>query len=225
MDRPQLLAFDVNETLLDLAPLLRRVDDAVGAPAGEWLVRTLHGSLVANEVGWYRPFDVIGVEALVGLARRRGLTLSAASAREVVETMYRLPIHLDVYNAMERLFDAGFSMVALTNNSTAAANAQIENAGLHVFLQRVISVEEIELFKPAAEVYIHTAKVMEVAPRSMMMIAAHDWDCAGAMASGARAALVRRQGLEWAQPGPGPELVVDDMTALADTLVAHEMGQ
>ena len=220
MDLPRLLAFDVNETLLDLAPLLRRVDDAVGAPAGEWLVRTLHGSLVANEVGWYRPFDEIGVDALVGLARRRGLALSEASAREVVETMYRLPIHLDVYNAMERLFDAGFSMVALTNSSTAAANTQIESAGLHVFMHRVISVEEVELFKPAAEVYLHAAKVMEVEPRSMMMVAAHDWDCAGAMAMGARAALVRRQGIQWALPGSGPELVVDDLTALADALLA-----
>ena len=220
MDRPRLLAFDVNETLLDLAPLLRRVDDAVGAPAGEWLVRTLHGSLVANEVGWYRPFDEIGVDALVGLARRRGLALSEASAREVVETMYRLPIHLDVYNAMERLFDAGFSMVALTNSSTAAANTQIESAGLHVFMHRVISVEEVELFKPAAEVYLHAAKVMEVEPRSMMMVAAHDWDCAGAMAMGARAALVRRQGIQWALPGSGPELVVDDLTALADALLS-----
>lgn len=220
MDRPQVLAFDVNETLLDLTPLLRRVDDAVGAPVGEWLIRTLHGSLVANEVGWYRPFDEIGVDSLLTLSRQRGLSLSEPSAREVVETMYRLPIHLDVYNAMERLFDAGFAMVALTNNSTAAANAQVEHAGLHVFMQRVISVEEVELFKPAAEVYLHAARVMEVEPSSMMMIAAHDWDCAGAMASGCRAALIRRKGMQWGLPGPGPELAVDDMTALADALVS-----
>ncbi len=218
MDRPELLAFDVNETLLDLAPLMRRVDDVVGAPAGEWLVRALHASLVANEVGWYRPFDEIGVDALVGLARRRGLSLSPASAGEVVQTMWRLPIHLDVYNALERLFDDGYAMVALTNNSTAAANAQIEAAGLHVFLRRVISVEEVELFKPAAEVYLHAARVMKVESRSMMMVAAHDWDCAGAMAIGARAALVARHGARWSLPGSGPELTVEDLTALAAAL-------
>jgi 2-haloacid dehalogenase len=218
MSRPELLAFDVNQTLLDLTPLHTRIEGVVGAPADEWFTKTLHASLVANEIGAYRSFDSIGVEALVELAGRRGLSLSDATAAEVVETMTRLPVKLGVYNALERLFDAGFAMIALTNGSTPTANAQIEHAGLHPFMQRVISVEEVGLFKPAAEVYVHAAQAMHTPIRSVMMVAAHDWDCAGAIACGARAALVKRPRTEWVLPTPPPEVAVHDMTALAELL-------
>ena len=222
MTQPALLAFDVNETLLSLDPIKTRLEEAfgVGAPVGEWFARMLHGSLVANHVGLYRPFGEIGVEALLTVASKRGLAMRGEDAEEIIALMASLPPHPDVYNAMERLFDAGHTMVALTNGSTAAANAQIENAGLHIFMRRVISVEEVRRFKPAPEPYLHAASVMGVDIRDMMLVAAHDWDCAGALAATARTAFVKRPGVVWSIPVEMPELVVDDIAGLADALIA-----
>jgi 2-haloacid dehalogenase len=219
MSRPELLAFDMDETLLDVSPLLDRIEDAVGAPARDWLNRTLHATLVANEIGAYRPFDQIATEVLIALGRDRGLSVSERSAADVVATMTRLPVKAGVYNSLERLFDAGFDMIALTNASTPIAHAQIEHAGLHVFLQRVISVDEVGLFKPAAEVYAHAAQAIAKPIRSVMVVAANDWDCAGAIACGARAALVKRPRAEWALPTPPPEVTVHDLPGLAELLV------
>ncbi len=221
MTSPALLAFDVNETLLSLAPIKSRLEEVFGAdpPMGEWFARMLHGSLVANHLGNYRSFGDIGVEALMVLAAKRGLDLAVEDAKEVVGSMTSLPPHPDVYNAMERLFDAGIPMVTLTNGSTSAANAQVENAGLHPFIRRVISVEEVGLFKPAAEPYRHAADVMGVAIAEMMLVAAHDWDCAGALAAGAQTAYVNRPGAVWSLPDDQPELVVEDIAGLADALI------
>jgi 2-haloacid dehalogenase len=221
---PQLLAFDVNETLLDMAPLKARIEGVIGAPAGEWLTRTLHGTLVANEIGVYRPLDWIGVEALIALAHNRGLSISEETAIDVVSTMALLPVKPGVYNALEKLFDSGFTLIALTNGSTRTANAQIEHAGLHVFIQRVISVEEVGLFKPAAEVYVHAAQTMRTPIKSMMMVAAHDWDCAGALRAGARAALVQGPGAGWRLPLPPPEVMSGDIATLAQILVEDPSG-
>ena len=52
------------------------------------------------------------------------------------------------------------------------------------------------------------------------MVAAHDWDCAGATHAGAQTAFVARSGVVWSLPSPPPELVVDDIAALADALLA-----
>ncbi len=109
--------------------------------------------------------------------------------------------------------------MTLTNGSTKAANAQIENAGLHPFVRRVISVEEVGKFKPAPEPYRHAAAVMGVEVSQMMLVAAHDWDCAGAVAAGAQTAFVRRPGAVWSLPSEPPRLVVDDIADLADSLV------
>lgn len=222
MTKPQLLAFDVNETLLSLDPIKDRMEEVFGAgpPVGEWFARMLHGSLVANHVGQYRSFGEIGVEALLTVASKRGLAMRGEDAQEIVAEMKRLPPHPDVYNAMERLFDAGFAMVALTNGSTEAANAQIENAGLHPFMRRVITVEEVRRFKPAPEPYHHAASVMGVDIGEMMLIAAHDWDCAGALAAGAQTAFVRRPGVVWSLPVEPPALVVGDIAEVADAFEA-----
>ena len=221
MEKPTLLAFDVNETLLSLDPVKEKLTALFGenAPVGEWFARMLHGSLVANETGSYRSFGVIGAEALLTVASRHSVDLARDDAREVLATMNSLPTHPDVYNAMERLFDAGFAMITLTNGSTATANAQVEAAGLHPFLRRVISVEEIGKFKPAAAAYVYAAEAMGVAATEMMLVAAHDWDCAGAMHAGARAAFVARPGMFWSLPSQRPELVVDDISELADALL------
>lgn len=222
MARPALLAFDVNETLLSLAPLKDELDGVFGpgAPIGEWFARLLHGSLVANHVDAYREFGDIGVEALLTVAAKRGNPLKGEQALAIVEKMKSLPPHPDVYNALERLFDADYAMVALTNGSTEAANAQIETAGLHPFIRRVISVEEIGRFKPDPAPYLHAAKIMATPIEDMMLVAAHDWDCAGALAVGAQSAFVARTGVVWSLPSEPPPIVVGDIAGLADLLAA-----
>lgn len=221
MARTPTLAFDVNETLLSLSPIRTRLKEIFGEnpPAGEWFARMLHGSLVANALDQYRDFGDIGVEALLAVAGRHGVSLRGEVAVEVVETMRRLPPHPDVYNAMERLFDAGFNMIALTNGGTAAANAQIENAGLHIFIRRVVSVEEVRRFKPDPLPYRHAAQLVAVDIADLMLVAAHDWDCAGAMAAGAQAAYISRPGVVWGLPVDPPPLVAKDIGELADALI------
>lgn len=217
-----MLAFDVNETLLSLRPIRERLEGIFGGqpPTGEWFAKMLHGSLVANDLDQYRDFSEIGVEALLAVAASHDVRLNGEAAEEVVAAMRRLPPHPDVYNALERLFDAGFVMVALTNGGTAAANAQVENAGLHIFMRRVVSVEEVGRFKPDARPYRHAAQLMEVDIGELMLVAAHDWDCAGAMAAGAQAAYVNRPGSVWGLPVDPPPLVVGDIRELADALMA-----
>lgn len=219
--RPEVLVFDVNGTLLDLSPLKIDFEDVFGktAPMGEWFARMLHGSLVANQLDDYRAFGVIGVEALLLVAEKHGVDLDEGTATEVVTRLAILPAHLDVIPALERLLDAGFRTAALTNGSTKAANVQIENAGLHTFIQRVISVEEVGRFKPDPVTYRHAAQVMDVHISQSMLIAAHDWDVAGAAKAGAQSAFVRRPGSLWSLPNPMPEVAGRDLTEIADRLI------
>ena len=222
MGVPRLIAFDVNETLLSLDPVRQNLERLFGAdpPVGEWFARMLHGSLVANTLGGFRPFGDIGAEALITLAARRGMLLRAEDAVEALDPISRLPPHPDAIEGITRLATAGFQMVALTNGSTPVAHAQIENAGLGEMLARVISVDEVGKFKPDPAPYLHTASLMGLAIDEMVMVASHDWDCAGAMAVGAEAVFVKRPGSMWGIPMPPPDKQVPDITRLAAALGA-----
>lgn len=222
MAAPSLIAFDVNETLLGLDPIRQSLESLFGSdpPIGEWFARLLHGSLIANALDQYRPFGDIGAEALINLAGRRGLKLRAEDALAAIAPMSELPPHPDVLAGVARLHAKGYQMIALTNGSTEVANAQIKNAGLDDYLLRVISVDEVRRFKPDAVVYQHAADVMGVAIGEMILVASHDWDCAGAMAAGAQAVFINRPGASWGLPLDPPRYHVPDLEKLATALGA-----
>ena len=94
-----LIAFDVNQTLLDLVPLR----DRLGGSTPVWFSRLLHGSLVANQLDAYRPFEEIGVEVLLAMSAAQGEELKEEEAREIVSIMTNLPAHPDVHPALEQL--------------------------------------------------------------------------------------------------------------------------
>jgi len=219
---PSLIAFDVNETLLSLDPIRSSLEGIFGSdpPIGEWFARLLHGSLIANALDQYRPFGAIGAEALISLAARRGLLLRAEDAIDALRPMSTLPPHADVIPGVERLARIGVPMIALTNGSSDVAVAQIDNAGLGDLLARVISVEEVGMFKPDPVPYRHAARAMGVPIEEMVLVAAHDWDCAGAMHAGAQAVFVKRPGSAWGMPVPPPERQVDGIETLAAAMGA-----
>src|SRR6516164_1356263 len=161
MARPQMIFFDVNETLLDLAPLRESVGQALGGRpelAPLWFTTLLQYSLVATVADHYRNFDEIGAACLRMLAQSHGVDLSGDAAQRCLAPMRRLPPHADVVPALERLRDAGFRLATLTNSSQAALADQMQNARLAGYFEALLSVEEIGLYKPHAHVYRWAAR-------------------------------------------------------------------
>ena len=218
--RPDLLVFDVNETLLDLKALRPGFVEVFGSaePMGEWFARMLHGSLVANHVGHYRPFGLIGAEALMVLALKRGVDVAPERVAEIVEGMRTLPAHPDVPDALERLRSAGFRLVTLTNGSADAAADQLRNAGIDGFFERAFSVDEVSRFKPAPEPYLHACALVGVEVDRAMMVAAHDWDIVGARAVGMPGCFLARPGVVWGLPDEPPDVVAADLAGVVEQL-------
>ncbi len=221
---PTTLVFDVNETLLDLGALRPGFESVFGStePMGEWFARMLHASLVANHTNRYRPFGLIGTEALVTLAQKRGVDLSPDRAIELIDAMRRLPPHADVPEALERLRRAGFRLVTLTNGSSDTVADQLEHAGIAGHFERAISVDEIRLFKPAPAVYLHATAMLGVDVDRALMVAAHDWDIIGARSVGMPGAYLARPGTVWGMPDDPPELVASDLGGMTDRLIGEQ---
>lgn len=220
MTPPRALVFDVNETLLDLSPMVVGFERVFGPspPMGEWFARLLHGSLLANSFDAFRPFSDLGTDALLAMARRRSVDLDRSEAASLVAGMAGLPAHPDVHPALERIAGAGYEMAALTNGETSLANQQIDNAGLRPLIRKVISVDEVGRFKPDPAPYQRASTVLGVDLSDLMLVAAHDWDVAGAMRAGSRGGFLRRSGGSWSIGGMEPHLVVSGMGGLADAL-------
>ena len=225
MTRPEVIFFDVNETLLDLTPLVASVGEALGGRpelAPLWFTTLLQYSLVATVADRYSDFGEIGAACLRMVARNHGIELDERAAQRHLAPMRSLPPHPDVIPALERLRTAGFRLATLTNSSTAAVADQMRNAGLAGFFESSLSVEEVGLYKPHAHVYRWAARRVGVDVSGCLLVAAHGWDVAGASWAGMRTAFVARPGQQAFPPGPAIDITVPSLEGLPGALLEGE---
>ncbi len=102
---------------------------------------------------------------------------------------------------------------------------QLSKAGVAPLLDEIMSVEASGKFKPAREVYETAATRLGVTTAQMRMVAAHDWDIAGAMRAGCAGAYLLRPGMVLNPLYPRPDIVEADFHRLAERIVEVEKGE
>lgn len=137
-DQHQVLVFDVNETLSDLAPLRGRFTDvgALGSLPPTWFAGVLRDGFALTVAGGYADFMSLahdGLRALLsGLEGWAGD--EEAAARHILDGFSQLDVHRDVPDGVRKLSDAGYRLTAMTNGSTALTERLLDKAGvLHYF--------------------------------------------------------------------------------------------
>ncbi|MCO7230956.1 MULTISPECIES: haloacid dehalogenase type II [unclassified Cobetia] len=221
---PNVLVFDVNETLLDittLSPLFGRVFGDEGV-LREWFAQLVLYSQTMTLSGRYTPFGALGVGALKMVAEIHQVTLTDDDIGELKSRMAEMPAHPDVAPALERLKQAGFRLVTLTNSPAGASPTPLEKAGISDAFERHFSVDSVGQFKPAPATYQYVAEQLEIELGDMCMIACHVWDTIGAQAVGMQGALLTRphNAVLPAENVPTPDFIAAELMTLADQLIA-----
>jgi 2-haloacid dehalogenase len=213
------IAFDVNETLLDLSALDDAFRDTFGDKTyrQQWFAQMLQLAFVGGLTNEYVDFTTAQHAALRMLAEKTGTRLPDPEARRIVDRMSSLPPHPEVTGALARLRGTSLIVVALTNSVQSVAEAQLDHAGLTGFFDAVISADSVRRLKPAPEPYRAVAARFGVPMHDLRLVAAHAWDVSGVLAAGGRAALVKRPGVVASPIGPQPDIVGDKV----DDVVTH----
>lgn len=219
------IAFDVNETLLDLRALDAHFEDLLGSTAlrAQWFAQMLQLAFVGGLTGEYVDFSTAQHAALHMLAERHGRDLTADQATQIVDQMSSLPPHPEVSGALRILGETSLKTVALTNSVASVAEAQLINAGIRDYFDDVVSADTVKRLKPAAEPYRAVASAFDVAISEVRLVAAHSWDVSGALSAGCKAAFVARPGMVLSPIGRRPDIVGADLAAVVDQIVARDV--
>lgn len=220
----RVIAFDVNETLLDLGALDGLFQRYFGAAdvRAQWFAQMLQLSFVGGLTGEYVDFTTAQHAALEMVARRRGQLLSDEAAREIVAGMSSLSPHPEVPDALVRLAATPLRVVALTNSTQDVAEAQLRNAAIARHFEAIISADSVRALKPAAAPYRAVAERCGVDIAEVRLVAAHSWDVSGALAAGAKAAFVARPGMVPSPLGPQPDVVGPDIETVIERIIARD---
>ena len=187
-----------------------------------WFAQVLQSAMVADITGQYTDFGTVGAAALSITAARQGAKLSDDDRQAILGGMLTLPPHPDVPSALARLRTARLRLAALTNSAHKAAETQLTNAGLIDYFERVMSVDMVRRYKPAADVYRMAAGRLGVTTGQMRMVAAHNWDITGAMRAGCVGAFVARPGAVIGPLDETPDIIGRDLNEVADKILEIE---
>lgn len=222
----KMLVFDVNETLLDLQALDPHFERIFGSAAVRtaWFGTVLRNSLVSTITGIYQDFGSIAGTSLDMTAQQQNVQLSPEDRSAILGTIRNLPPHPDVVPGLEKLKSAGFRLFTLTNSPPQVVKAQLQNAKLFSYFEKSFSVDSVRMFKPAAEVYRMTAKELDVAVAQIRLVAAHDWDVAGALNAGCAAAFIARPGKVLNPLHPAPDVVGADLVEVGEKILEVDAG-
>lgn len=221
--RPDVIVFDVNETLSDMAALAGRFAD-VGAPellARLWFAVLLRDGFALTAAGGQEPFARLADGALRAVLAGTGLNRPADEAVEhILSGFAALSVHPDVPEGVRVLRGHGLRLVTLTNGSASVADRLLTTAGLRGEFEQLLSVDDAGAWKPAAAAYAHAARACSVDADQMLLVAVHPWDLHGAHQAGLRTGWISRQ----QGPYPGyfaaPDLQASGLAALAEQIVS-----
>jgi len=216
------IAFDVNETLLDLRALDPVFEELWGDASlrGQWFAQMLQVAFVGAITDRYVDFTAAQRAALDMVAQRRGLTVPTGAADRVAATMRALPAHPEVADALARLRSGGHQLAALSNSPADVEEAQLAHAGLTDCFDAILSADTVRALKPRREPYELAARTFGVPTAEVTLVAAHAWDIAGAAAAGCRTAFVARPGMPRNPIDPEPDIVGADLSEIADRILA-----
>jgi 2-haloacid dehalogenase len=222
----KVIAFDVNETLLDLSALDPAFEELMGSASlrTQWFAQMLQLAFVGGLTGEYVDFSSAQHAALLMLAERQGSEVTEADATAMVDRMSSLPPHPEVAGALGRLRGSPLAVVALTNSVAPVAEQQLTNAGIRGYFDRVISADAVKRLKPAPEPYQAVAEAFDVDMSDVRLVAAHSWDVSGALAAGCQAAFVARPGMVLSRIGRRPDIVGADIADVVEQILAADVS-
>ena len=179
--------FDAYGTLFDVNSAARLTREILGHNWQEvaelWRTKQLQYSWLRSLAGRHANFWQITGEALDFALD--SLKLANPKVREELMDLYlRLSAYPEVKNVLAQLKARGFQCAILSNGSPNMLTSAIENAGMQNLLDAILSVEDVQAYKPHPAVYQLAKDRLVLDTDEICFISSNGWDAYSAKAFG-----------------------------------------
>jgi 2-haloacid dehalogenase len=193
----KVLAFDVFGTVVDwhggvareIARLVPGIDGSAFALAWRAGYAPAMRRVMSGELGW-TLIDDLHRMILDDILADFGITqLDEAQRRQLNKCWHRLDAWSDSVEGLLRL-KKRFMICSLSNGNLGLLANMAKHAGLP--WDCILSAEVFGKYKPDPATYLGVARIFDVAPEQVMMVAAHQEDLVAARALGLQTAYIER---------------------------------
>ena len=217
------LAFDVYGTLIDPMGVANDLREYIGDDAmvfaANWRVKQLEYLFRRGLGRKYRPFSVCTREALDYTCLQTGHDLAPETRSALMARYLALPAFSEARDALETLSASGWRCFAFSNGEPDDLETLLDNASLRDLLDGIISVHEVQSYKPDPSVYAHFLENTGALLGQTWLVSGNPFDVLGSMEVGWKAAWVRRDPSALFDPwGVEPTAVVSGLDELPAVL-------
>lgn len=220
--------FDAYGTLFDVAAAARQAAEEPGRSAlaenwqklaADWRTKQLQYTWLRAITGHHTDFWEVTKDGLDWAMEAAGL--DDMELRERLLALYwELAAYREVPSMLAELKAAGRATAILSNGSADMLAGAVSSAGIGEYLDAVLSVDSVGVFKPDARVYDLVGEHFGCSKEEVLFISSNGWDAASAAAYGFQTAWVNRAG-EPIDRLPGkPAQILTDLTT-----IPHLAGQ
>jgi 2-haloacid dehalogenase len=209
--------FDAYGTLFDVSAATARCRSALGDRVDTltalWRSKQLEYTWLRSLRGDYVDFWHITGQSLDYALAAIGLHDPALRSR-LMELYFVLDAFPDVRGTLVALKASGLKTAILSNGSPSMLTAAVHRAALEDFLDAVISVDPVRIYKPHPTVYQLAVDRLRLPAERICFLSSNYWDASGAALFGFRVVWANRAGAR-PDPLPGqPEQEIDSLSAL-----------
>jgi 2-haloacid dehalogenase len=219
--KPVAVVFDLFGTLLDIASLrdaAARVAPDPVAFVATWREKQLAYAFASAIMETHEDFDAMTGHGLRYAAKKYGVALDADAQRDLVAAWELMQPYADAVPALEALVAAGIRCSVLTNGTPATSERAMANAGITGFIDSLLSVESVAVFKPDRRVYALVTDHYKTAADQTIFVTSNGWDATGAAAFGMQVAWCNRLGAPHETFGPRPRWTFASLDALPNVV-------
>lgn len=225
----KLIAFDAYGTLFDvysMGQLAEKLFPGHGqALALMWRDRQIEYTRLVtmsdpnpNGSKYYLPFWELTIRSLRYVCKRMGLALAPEHEKQLMDQYAKLTGFEDSLSVLKTIKEKGLSTAILSNGSKEMLATVVDSNGLQSYLDKVVTVEDIHLFKTAPQAYDLLLKTFPIKKEEVLFVSSNAWDALAAKWFGFDVFWVNRLGHPFEEIGERPNYEGNSLSKVLEVI-------
>jgi len=175
--------FDAFGTIFKTSPISLKLQNIIGNKSDllleTWRRKQLEYSWLRNQMKAYAPFSRVTKEALEYAMNMVGV--KDEKIFEILLPIYDLPELIDgAKELLSILKEENKKICILSNGTMTMLKNGVSKTGIELLIDKLFSVDEIEIYKPHPAVYQMALNKLEVSKEELVFFSSNQWDVSGA---------------------------------------------
>ena len=225
----KLIAFDAYGTLFDVYSMGQLAEELFPgngqAFALMWRDRQIEYTRLVtmsdpnpNGSKYYLPFWELTIRSLRYVCKRMSLTLSSDDEKRLMDQYAKLTSFDDSLAVLKTIKGRGIATAILSNGSKDMLTSVVESNGLKPYLDKVVTVEEVRLFKTSPQAYELLLKAFPVKKEEILFVSSNAWDALAAKWYGFDVFWVNRLAHPYEEIGEKPDYEGNSLSKVLEVI-------